>query len=85
MKKKTEYRVRNWKEYNRSLISRGSPTFRISEELLDNWIEKTRSGTRGRSFIYMEAAILACLSVKFVFHQAGRQTSGLISSMFNLC
>lgn len=84
MKKKTKYRVRNWKEYNRSLMNRGSLTFWISAELLDNWIVKEDRGQRGRSFVYAEAAILAMASVKFVFHQAGRQTCGLMASIFRL-
>lgn len=84
MKKKTKYRIRNWKEYNRSLMKRGSLTFWISDELIDNWIETGAHVTRGRAFTYTEAAILAMASVKFVFHQAGRQTSGLIESIFRL-
>jgi hypothetical protein len=84
MKKKTKYRVRNWKEYNRSLMKRGSLTFRISDELIDNWIEKEESRTRGRAFTYSAAAIMTMACVKFVFHQAGRQTRGLIESIFRL-
>lgn len=84
MKNKSKYRVRNWKEYNRSLSERGSLTFWISDQLINNWIEKEDSGKRGRSFVYTEAAIAACVSVKFVFHQAGRQTSGLMASLFRL-
>jgi hypothetical protein len=84
MKKKTKYRIRNWSEYNRSLRQRGSLTFWISDELLDSWIEKEESGHCGRSFIYSSAAILAMSSVKFVFHQAGRQTCGLVASVFQL-
>lgn len=84
MKKKTKYRVRNWRDYNRSLMNRGSLTFWISQELLDNWLEKEESGRRGRGFIYSAAAILAMAQLKFVFHQAGRQTSGLVDSIFQL-
>ncbi len=84
MKKKTKYRIRNWKEYNRSLVNRGSLTFWISEELLANWVEKEKTGERGRSPRYTAAAILVLASVKFVFHQAGRQTCGLVASVFEL-
>lgn len=84
MKKKTKYRVRNWRDYNRSLMNRGSLNFWISQELLDNWLEKEESGRRGRCFIYSAAAILAMAQLKFVFHQAGRQTSGLVDSIFQL-
>jgi hypothetical protein len=30
-KKKDKYRIRNWKEYNRSLVNRGSITFWFEE------------------------------------------------------
>jgi hypothetical protein len=84
MKKKNQYRIRNWKQYNRSLKQRGSLTFWISEELVDNWEEKQKTGGRGRSPVYSRAAIVAMASVKFVFQQAGRQTCGLIESIFAL-
>jgi hypothetical protein len=84
MKKKTKYRIRNWKEYNRSLRMRGSLTFWISQKLLDNWLEQEETGERGRKPLYSEAAIKAMASMKFVFHQAGRQTCGLVASIFHL-
>jgi hypothetical protein len=84
MKKKTKYRIRNWSDYNRSLVNRGSLTFWISEELLANWVEPEKTGMRGRSPQYTEAAVVAMASIKFVFHQAGRQTGGLVASVFAL-
>jgi len=84
MKKKAKYRIRNWSDYNRSLVNRGSLTFWISQELIANWIEKEKSGERGRSPLYTQAAIVAMASLKFVFHQAGRQTCGLVVSVFKL-
>jgi len=84
MKKKTKYRIRNWKEYNRSLRMRGSLTFWISQKLLDNWLEQEETGERGRKPLYSAAAIKAMASMKFVFHQAGRQTCGLVASIFHL-
>ena len=84
MKKKTKYRIRNWRDYNRSLVNRGSLTFWISEDLLANWIERKKTGSRGASPRYTEAAIVAMAQVKFVFHQAGRQTCGLVASIFKL-
>ncbi len=84
MKKKTQYRIRNWSDYNRSLTNRGSLTFWISQDLIDNWIEHEQTGTRGSSPKYTDAAIQTMAQVKFVFHQAGRQTSGLVASVFRL-
>jgi hypothetical protein len=84
MKKKSQYRIRNWSDYNRSLRNRGSLTFWISQELIDNWIEEEKTGERGSSPKYTDGAIQAMASVKFVFRQAGRQTCGLIASIFEL-
>jgi hypothetical protein len=36
-KKKDKYRTRNWKEYNRSLVNRGSVTFWFSEDAIAKW------------------------------------------------
>ncbi len=84
MKKKAKYRLRNWKEYNRSLVNRGSLSFWIFEELFANWIEAEKTGERGASPRYSEAAILAMASLKFVFQQGGRHTGGLAASIFRL-
>jgi hypothetical protein len=84
MKNKAKYRIRNWSNYNRSLVNRGSLTFWIAEDLLANWVEREKTGMRGASPRYSKAAIVAMASLKFVFHQAGRQTCGLVASMFGL-
>lgn len=84
MKKKNKYRIRNWKQYNHSLRQRGSLTFWISEDLLDQWLITEKTGERGVSCKYSEAAIGAMAGLKFVFHQAGRQSMGLLCSIFQL-
>lgn len=84
MKKKTKYLIRNWKQYNQSLRNRGSLTFWISEDLIDNWLTTEQTGSRGASVKYSAAAIQTMATVKFVFHQAGRQTAGLLASVFEL-
>ena len=47
-KKKNKYRTRNWKEYNRSLVNRGSITFWFSEDAVANWCSVERTGKPGR-------------------------------------
>ena len=84
MKKKTTYLIRNWKQYNQSLRNRGSLTFWISQDLIDNWLTTEKTGSRGASVKYSDAAIETIAMVKFVFHQAGRQTMGLLASVFEL-
>ncbi len=63
---------------------RGSLTFWISQDLIDNWLITEKSGERGASQKYSAAAIETMATVKFVFHQAGRQTMGLLFSVFEL-
>lgn len=37
---KKVYRVRNWQEYNKGLVSRGSLTFWFSKDVIDDWQKK---------------------------------------------
>lgn len=84
MKTKATYRIRNWTEYDISLRQRGSLTFWISEDLLEKWTTKERTGVRGASPLYTDQAIELMAVVKFLFHQAGRQAEGFLRSIFEL-
>lgn len=84
MKTKPAYRIRNWAEYDTSLRRRGSLTFWISQELLDNWTTTEKTGERGASPTYTDAAIETLATVKYLFRQASRQAEGLLSSIFEL-
>ncbi len=84
MKRKTSYRIRNWADYNRSLEQRGSLTVWISEEAIENWLDLEKTGARGASRSYSDLAIQTMVTLKAVFHQAGRQTTGLVKSLFEL-
>ena len=56
VKKTSKYRVRNWSEYNKSLINRGNPTFWIEEGIDKVWLNK-KSSKRGRPNVYSDQAI----------------------------
>src|SRR2546421_2162702 len=84
MKTTATYRIRNWAEYDTSLRRRGSLTFWISQELLDNWTTKEKTGARGASPTYTDAAIETLAMVKYLFRQASRQAEGLLSSIFEM-
>ena len=84
MKNKARYHIRNWPEYDTSLRQRGSLTFWISQELIDNWTTTEKSGHRGASPTYTDAAIETLATVKYLFGQASRQAEGLLSSVFEL-
>ena len=43
-----KYRVRNWPEYNRALIRRGSLTFWIDEQAISGWRHEASVEVRGR-------------------------------------
>ncbi len=84
MKRKTKYYLRNWRDYNRSLERRGSLSVWISEQAIQNWLLTEKTGSRGASRRYSDAAIQTMATLKAVFHQAGRQSTGLMKSIFEL-
>ena len=84
MKTKATYRIRNWPEYDTSLRQRGSLTFWVSQELIDNWTSTEKTGARGASPKYTASAIETLAVVKFIFRQASRQAEGLLASIFKL-
>jgi transposase len=76
--------TRNWSEYNAGLKNRGSLTFWLDEAVLESWYNETSSGKRGASKDYSDLAIITFVTMKSVYHQAGRQTQGLLESLFLL-
>ena len=84
MKKKTAYRTRNWSEYNRALKQRGSLTVWISKGALATWTTSELTGEPGASPTYTDLAIETLATVQAIYHQPGRQTQGLLQSIFEL-
>ena len=78
------YRIRNWSEYNAGVKQRGSLTFWLSEDVINGWLEETLTGRRGASPTYTDLAISTFETIKSVYGLAGRQTEGLIASLFEL-
>ena len=83
-KKKAVYRTRNWREYNRSLVKRGSLTIWCDESVLAQWLESERTGLRGASNTYSDTAIVTALVLREVYHQTLRGTQGLLGSVLRL-
>jgi IS5 family transposase len=81
---KVAYRVRNWKNYNKSLINRGRITFWIDEKSIKSWYEKKPSGKRGRPRVYSNIAIKTVLMLKQVYHLSLRASRGFVESIFQL-
>jgi hypothetical protein len=83
MKKKTQYRVRNWAAYNRALVNRGNLTLWVEEEALQAW-QYSGPKQRGAQYVYAEAAIQCVLTLRAVYHLALRAAQGLAQSVFTL-
>jgi len=80
---KSLYRVKNWNEYEKALVQRGSITFWLTDDFEKNW-RHTGEKQRGSQFAYSDKAIEIMLTVKEVFHLTNRQTEGFIGSLFAL-
>jgi hypothetical protein len=83
MKTKTQYRIRNWPQYNAALRARGSLTLWVDEAALSAW-HYTGPRQRGAQYVYADAAIKCVLTLRAVYHLALRATEGLARSLFAL-
>ncbi len=82
MAKKIAYRVRNWKDYNRSLINRGNLTIWFSEDAIKSWYQKSQQiKKRGRSCIYSDAYIELALTIRTLFRLPLRATQGFLEGL----
>ncbi len=74
---KSQYRVRNWAEYEASLKKRGDLTVWLSDAALHAW-RAPHSGKPGGQRTYADIAIEAALTIRMVFHLPLRQTEGFL-------
>lgn len=83
--KKKKYKIRNWREYNESLVRRGSLEFWIEKGIIKNWevhiIDEHGKRKRGSQKQYSGYAIEWCRLIGKVFHQRLRQTEGFVRSI----
>lgn len=77
------YRVKNWSDYDKALVQRGSITFWMSDDFEKNW-QYTGTKQRGSQFEYSDQAILIMLTVKEVFHLTNRSVEGFVGSLFRM-
>ena len=83
-KKKQQYRIRNWRDYNKALISRGSLTLWIDTHSTETWLDYDCPRRRGRRRIYTDAAIRCALLLREVYHLPLRATQGFVRSILRL-
>ena len=77
---KTEYRVRNWREYEQGLRDRGDVTVWFSDNAVANWISRS-SGAPDGPRLYSDLAIEVSLTLRIVFGLPLRQTEGFVGSV----
>lgn len=78
------YRPANWKDYNKSLVKRGSLTLWFDKKSVDSWYSKEQTGEKGRPELYSDLAIECCLTLKMVFHLPLRASEGFVGSLLGL-
>jgi hypothetical protein len=84
MSKKQQYRIGNWRCYNRSLVNRGDLTIWFDEESLEKWHDNSSNGKRGRPKYYSNAAIVCVLTIKCLFNLPLRAAQGFSASIIKL-
>jgi len=75
---KKVYRVRNWSEYNKGLVSRGSLTVWFNKEQI-----QSAEGSHGNQ-AYSDLLILCALTIRQLFHLPYRATEGFLRSLIQL-
>ncbi len=83
-KPKQQYRIRNWQQYNKALVQRGSLTLWIDSRCLNAWLDRSCPARRGHRRTYTDAAILSALLLREVYHLPLRSTQGLLHSVLRL-
>jgi hypothetical protein len=83
-KKKDKYRIRNWRQYNQSLVNRGSITFWFDEHAISKWYSVERTDKPGRPETYSDDAIRCGLLIKAVFRTALRALQGFVGSIIKI-
>lgn len=78
------YKIRNWSDYNKALVKRGSLTLWFDEKAINQWHKADKIKTKGRPRCYSDIAIECMLTLKTVFALPLRATQGLVDSLINL-
>lgn len=83
-KDKAAYKITNWPEYNTALVTRGSVTVWLSDEVLESWgtTQRPPKGSKGgHPKTYSDVAIQAALTIREVYHLTYRATEGFVTSL----
>jgi hypothetical protein len=79
-----QYQIKNWKQYNESLVSRGDVTLWLEEDVILGWEHENHETKVGSPYTYSDEAIRCLLSLRSVFNLTYRQTEGFGRSLVKL-
>lgn len=79
-----QYKIKNWNEYNESLVRRGDVTLWLEEDVLIGWEHENHETKVGSPFTYSDEAVRCLLSLRSVFQLTYRQTEGFARSLVKL-
>lgn len=78
------YKVKNWKQYNRSLINRGNITLWFSPDVKLMCPQGDEPKKRGGQKQYTDGYIEMCCMIRKLFGLGFRQTQGVITSIVSM-
>ena len=81
---KISYGMRNWSQYNKSLVHRGDITFWFDEDMTDNWSSPPEQKGRGRPQEYSDTAIECFLTLRLLFQLPLRGAQGFLQGLIKL-
>jgi hypothetical protein len=80
----SQYKVRNWSHYNKSLTNRGNLFFWIHQDALKKWKASKDPHFIGAPKQYSDDAIMCMMTIKIVFNRPYRQLIGFMLSIFTM-
>ena len=81
-KEKVKYHPRNWSQYNKSLVARGSLTLWVNDEVLNQWYHLSKNNKPGRNNLYSDLAIQCAIQIKSLYQLPFRAVQGFLISLF---
>lgn len=75
------YKITNWKDYNRSLVQRGSLSIWMEEGIVDSWHAPRVTKRNGHPLVYSDDVILMALTVRCVYSLPLRALEGFLRSI----
>lgn len=78
------YKLRNWSEYNKNLVERGSINFWFPEETTMCWYHNSATKQKGGQLIYSDLAIITCLIIRSRYDLTLRETQGFVQSILGM-